>query len=95
MENVNIAKIFGSEVKELMGLIRSTGKECYIVGGAVRDFLIGHKKFIDIDLTTSLSVESLIKIFKQNKIGFDDRAVRYNCLIVRTQKRSLLEHSQR
>ena len=89
MENVNIAKIFGSEVKELMGLIRSTGKECYIVGGAVRDFLIGHKKFIDIDLTTSLSVESLIKIFKQNKIGFDDRAVRYNCLIVRTQKRSL------
>ena len=89
MENVNIAKIFGSEVKELMGLIRSTGKECYIVGGAVRDFLIGHKKFIDIDLTTSLSVESLIKIFKQNKIGFDDRAVRYNCLIVSTQKRSL------
>ena len=89
MGNVKIAKIFGSEIKELMGLIRSTGKECYIVGGAVRDFLLGHKNFIDIDLTTSLSVESLIKIFKQNKIGFDDRAVRYNCLIVSTQKRSL------
>ena len=89
MGNVKIAKIFGSEIKELMGLIRSTGKECYIVGGAVRDFLLGHKNFIDIDLTTSLSVASLIKIFKQNKIGFDDRAVRYNCLIVSTQKRSL------
>ena len=89
MGNLKIAKIFGSELKELMGLIRSTGKECYIVGGAVRDFLLGHKNFIDIDLTTSLSVESLIKIFKQNKIEFDDRAVRYNCLIVSTQKRSL------
>ena len=89
MGNVNIAKIFGSEIKELMGLIRSTGKECYIVGGAVRDFLLGHRNFIDIDLTTSLSVASLIKIFKQNKIEFDDRAVRYNCLVVSTQKRSL------
>ena len=89
MRNVKIAKTFGSEIKELMGLIRSTGKECYIVGGAVRDFLLGHKAFVDIDLTTSLSVESLIKIFKQNKIGFDDRAARYNCLIVNNQKISL------
>ena len=89
MRNVKIAKTFGSEIKELMGLIRSTGKECYIVGGAVRDFLLGHKNFIDIDLTTALSVESLIKIFKQNKIGFDDRAARYNCLIVNNQKISL------
>ena len=89
MRNVKIAKTFGSEIKELMGLIRSTGKECYIVGGAVRDFLLGHKAFEDIDLTTSLSVESLIKIFKQNKIGFDDRAARYNCLIVNNQKISL------
>ena len=89
MRKVKIAKTFGSEIKELMGLIRSTGKECYIVGGAVRDFLLGHKAFVDIDLTTSLSVGSLIKIFKQNKIGFDDRAARYNCLIVNNQKISL------
>ena len=89
MGNVKIAKIFGSEIKELMGLIRSTGKECYIVGGAVRDFLLGHRNFIDIDLTTSLSVKPLMKIFKQNKIEFDDRAMRYNCLIVRTQNISL------
>ena len=52
MKNVNIARVFGSEVKELMGLVRSTGKECYIVGGAVRDFLLGYKAFVDIDLTT-------------------------------------------
>ena len=45
MEKINIEKIFGSEIKELMGLIRSSGKECYIVGGAVRDFLLGYKNF--------------------------------------------------
>ena len=89
MEKMNIANIFGSELKEIMDLIRSSGKECYIVGGAVRDFLLGNKKLGDIDLTTPLSVEALIKIFKKNKIQFDDRAIRYNCLTVSIPKRSL------
>ena len=89
MDKINIEKIFGSEIKELMGLISASGKECYIVGGAVRDFLLGDKDFIDIDLTTSLSVEELIKIFKRNKIQFDDRARRYNCLTIRAQKKNI------
>ena len=89
MDKINIEKIFGSEIKKLMGLISTSGKECYIVGGAVRDFLLGHKNFIDIDLTTSLNVEVLIKIFKRNKIQFDDRASRYNCLTIRAQKKNI------
>ena len=89
MDKINIEKIFGSEIKELMGLINTSGKECYIVGGAVRDFLLGDKDFIDIDLTTSLNVEALIKIFKRNKIQFDDRASRYNCLTIRAQKKNI------
>ena len=89
MDKINIEKIFGSEIKELMELISASGKECYIVGGAVRDFLLGDKDFIDIDLTTSLSVEELIKIFKRNKIQFDDRARRYNCLTIRAQKKNI------
>ena len=89
MDKINIEKIFGSEIKELMGLISASGKECYIVGGAVRDFLLGDKDFIDIDLTTSLNVEALIKIFKRNKIQFDDRARRYNCLTIRAQKKNI------
>ena len=89
MDKINIEKIFGSEIKELMGLISTSGKECYIVGGAVRDFLLGDKDFIDIDLTTSLNVEALIKIFKRNKIQFDDRASRYNCLTIRAQKKTI------
>ena len=45
MKKVNIAKIFGAEVKELMCLLRSSVKECYVVGGAIRDLLLGQEKF--------------------------------------------------
>ena len=88
MKNVNVEKVFGLELKELMRLLSSSGKECYIVGGAVRDLLLGYKKFKDIDLTTSLSVEQLKQIFDQNQIRFDDRALKYGCLTVRNKKRN-------
>ncbi len=88
MKKVNVEKVFGSELKELMRLLSSTGKECYIVGGAVRDLLLGYKKFKDIDLTTSLSVEQLKQIFDQNQIRFDERALKYGSLTVRNKKRN-------
>ncbi len=88
MKKVNVEKVFGSELKELMRLLSSSGKECYIVGGAIRDLLLGYKKFNDIDLTTSLSVEQLKQIFDQNQIRFDDRALKYGCLTVRNKKRN-------
>ena len=89
MEKVNIAKIFGSDVKDIMRLLNSSGKECYIVGGAVRDLLLQHKEFRDIDLTTSLKVEKLKQIFDLNQIKFNDRALKYGSLMIRKQKRSL------
>ena len=88
MKKVNVEKVFGSELKELMRLLSSSGKECYIVGGAVRDLLLGYKNFKDIDLATSLSVEQLKQILDQNQIGFDDRALKYGCLTVSNQKRN-------
>ena len=88
MKKVNVEKVFGSELKELMRLLSSSGKECYIVGGAVRDLLLGYKKFKDVDITTSLSVEQLKQIFHQNQIRFDDRALKYGCLTVRNKKRN-------
>ena len=86
MKKVNVKKVFGSELKELMRVLSSSGKECYIVGGAIRDLLLGYKNFKDIDLTTSLSVEQLKQIFDQNQIRFDDRAIEYGCLTVSNQK---------
>ena len=89
MEKVNIAKIFGSDVKDIMRLLNSSGKECYIVGGAVRDLLLEHKELSDIDLTTPLRVEQLKQIFDINQIKVNDRALKYGSLTIRTQKRSL------
>ena len=89
MKKVNIEKIFGLELKELMRLLRSSGKECYIVGGAVRDLLLGFEKIIDIDLTTSLSIEQIKQMLDQNKIRFDDRALKYGCLTVNNQKKEI------
>ena len=89
MEKVNIAKIFGSDVKDIMRLLNSSGKDCYIVGGAVRDLLLQHKQLSDIDLTTPLRVEQLKQIFDINQIKFNDRALKYGSLTIRTQKRSL------
>ena len=57
MKKVNIAKIFGAEVKELMCLLRSSGNECYVVGGAIRDLLLGQEKFTDVNLPNYLCVE--------------------------------------
>ena len=89
MEKVNIAKIFGSDVKDIMRLLNSSGKDCYIVGGAVRDLLLQHKELSDIDLTTPLRVEQLKQIFDINQIKVNDRALKYGSLTIRTQKRSL------
>ena len=86
MEKVSVSRVFGSEIKELMRLLRSSGKECYIVGGAVRDFMLGREKLTDIDITTSLSVDELKHILNQSQIRFDDRAMRYGCLSVSSQK---------
>ena len=89
MGKVNIAKIFGSDVKDIMRLLNSSGNDCYIVGGAVRDLLLQHKELSDIDLTTPLRVEQLKQIFDINQIKFNDRALKYGSLTIRTQKRSL------
>ena len=89
MEKVNIEKIFGSDVKDMMRLINSLGKEVYIVGGAVRDLLLEQKEIRDIDLTTPLRVEQLKQIFDLNQIKFNDRAIKYGSLTISTQKRSL------
>ena len=89
MGKVNIAKIFGSDVKDIMRLLNSSGKDCYIVGGAVRDLLLQHKELRDIDLTTPLRVEQLKQIFDINQIKVNDRALKYGSLTIRTQKRSL------
>jgi tRNA nucleotidyltransferase (CCA-adding enzyme) len=44
------------------------GSSSYIVGGAVRDLVIG-KDFNDVDIATNIDIEKIEKIFKTHDIG--------------------------
>ena len=49
-------------MKEIVDKIIKEGFECYIVGGYVRDYLLGYDSK-DIDICTNAKVEDLIRIF--------------------------------
>lgn len=51
-------------MKEIMERINEKGFECYVVGGYVRDYLLGITSY-DIDICTNATIEDLIKIFKK------------------------------
>lgn len=55
-------------VKEVLNKFQKAGFEIYIVGGAVRDILMG-KKVVDWDFTTNATPEEIIKLFPD---GFYD-----------------------
>ena len=48
---------------ELLNIFRKSGFEAYIVGGFVRDFILG-KESVDIDISTSATPKEIEKIFK-------------------------------
>src|SRR3972149_6169323 len=50
------------EVLEIVGELRASGFEAYLVGGCVRDFLLGAKPK-DWDATTNATPEEIQKIF--------------------------------
>lgn len=60
------------EVKNIIQKLKKAGFEAYIVGGCVRDFLLG-KKPKDWDITTNAEPEEIVKIFPEgryeNKFG--------------------------
>jgi len=53
---------------ELLGKIEALGGEALVVGGAVRDLLLG-KEPKDIDIATNVPIEKLVENFHTNDIG--------------------------
>jgi len=49
--------------------IEKTGHKAFIVGGSVRDIILGNLKPHDIDIATNLSMEELGKMYKTYNIG--------------------------
>ena len=60
------------ELKAGVELLRKINKQkykAYIVGGSVRDIVLGNLKPDDIDIATNMPMEELSKMFKTYDIG--------------------------
>lgn len=55
-----------SVIIEICKILKQNGFQAYIVGGSIRDLLMGNKIPSDWDLATDAKPESLISIFKEN-----------------------------
>ena len=66
-----------SDIKKLQKAFKKDKKQLYVVGGAVRDALLG-KKPKDFDLTTDATPEEMIKIAKQGKFKHSTTNVNAN-----------------
>jgi len=53
---------------EILDIINKTGAEALIVGGAVRDIILG-KEPHDVDIATNMDMEKVVDIFKSFDIG--------------------------
>ena len=54
-------------VKEILEKLENKGYQAYIVGGYVRDFLLGIKS-IDIDICTDAKIEDIKQLFNLENI---------------------------
>ena len=86
LKTLDVKNIFGSEAFYLMDLINKSDFECYIVGGALRNYFLG-KSLLDIDLATSAEPSEIIKILKEEALDFDERASEYGTLFVKIKKK--------
>src|SRR4030042_3909609 len=55
-------------MKEIIGRLLEGGHEAYMVGGAVRDYLLG-KKPNDTDIATNARPEKIIELFKDRNVN--------------------------
>ncbi len=53
-----------SKIKKISTTLQKAGYECFIVGGAVRDMIAGHKAH-DFDFATNARPQEILKIFKR------------------------------
>ena len=77
---------FSAEVFQLCDLFRRRGYEARIVGGSVRDVLLGQQPK-DIDLATTATPDEMICIFKEENIRYIETGLQHGTLTVHMQER--------
>ena len=66
-------------IQSLFDIFESESKEICLVGGCIRDALIG-KINTDIDIAINSDTDNIIEILKRNKLFFEDYAYRYGSI---------------
>ena len=72
---------FPEELKKVLEVILSNNGECRIIGGCVRDYLIGETP-MDFDIATTLTPDDVIKIFNQNNIKVFPIGIEHGTVLV-------------
>lgn len=76
---------FGEHINELCTILKGGGKDCYIVGGAVRDKLL-NKEPNDIDITTDATPEETKRLFKSKGCSIYPLGEKFGTIAVRCDK---------
>jgi tRNA nucleotidyltransferase/poly(A) polymerase len=53
----------------ILNKINKAGYKAYIVGGSVRDIVLGNEKFHDVDIATNMPMDKLQKMYRTHDIG--------------------------
>ena len=70
-------------VKDLNSIFKKTGKKLYLVGGSVRDFLLGEEPK-DFDLATDAVPDEVIKILQSYNYNFDHHGKAFGVVVAYT-----------
>lgn len=73
------SKIFNDDVKKVIDVVRKYGFDIRVVGGAVRDFLLGRDPR-DVDFATDADPAELMFIFDLEGIDHDDSGIRHGTI---------------
>ena len=60
-------KLLDQDALKILKKLNNSGHEAYLVGGCIRDILLGHKPK-DFDIATSATPEQIHKLFKRSRI---------------------------
>ncbi|MBT4911094.1 MAG: polynucleotide adenylyltransferase PcnB, partial [Alphaproteobacteria bacterium] len=60
-------KLIDQDALKIVKKMTNSGYETYLVGGCIRDILLGHKPK-DFDIATSATPEQINKLFKRSRI---------------------------
>ena len=74
--------VLSEDLLNLVKVFEENGFEIRIVGGAVRDILLGKEPPKDMDLSTNATPDQMIELFKENDIKFYETGLQHGTLTV-------------